>query len=312
MGAIGTANDEISRLYEEQLRDWADASARYKELVEVERKYLPMEGAVYTVCFNPARRVSAQADVSAAALSARPCFLCRANRPALQQWLDLEGLDVCVNPFPIAGRHFTLPAPDHTPQSIEGRMGQMVSLVRRMTGMAVFYNGPRCGASAPDHFHFQAVPAECFPALSPHGTSRLLLRKLPGAVVTMYPDMAVTPVMIEGERIDGAASMVMDALRGDGSGEPMVNIVAWSSGSVDRMVIFPRGAHRPASYSVSGGEGTTMFSPGAADVAGCVITVNRRDFDRMDSSTLRAMLDEVALPPERVNKFILDVLSHKI
>ncbi len=312
MGAFGTSNDEISRLYEEQLRDWTDASARYDELAKVERKYLTMEGAVYTVSFNPARRASAKADVSAAALSARPCFLCRANRPVRQRWLDLEDLDLCVNPFPIVERHFTLPCSVHTPQAIEGRVEQMVSLARRMAGMAVFYNGPRCGASLPDHFHFQAVPAECFPALSPHGTSRLLLRKLSGAVVTMYPDMAVTPVLIEGERIADAASMVMNVLRSDGLGEPMVNIVAWSSGCVDRMMIFPRGAHRPASYSASGEEGTTMFSPGAADVAGCVITVNRRDFDLMVPSTLRTMLDEVALPPERVNKFILDVLSYKI
>lgn len=312
MGTLGTKIDEVRRLYVRQIKSWPEFSARCRELQDVEHKRVDVGGVPYHVYFNRARQVSARADVSRDAIASRPCFLCRANRPDAQEWLGINGFDVCVNPFPITVEHFTIIHPGHVAQSIQGNVERMVELARRLPGMAVFYNGPECGASAPDHFHFQAAPLDYFPALVPASTRRLMLRETPDWRIVLHPDMAVTPVRVEGSAIVPAVYAVLDALPSAHGREPMVNIMAWHKDGEDCVTVFPRGAHRPSSYNSAGGDGTTMFSPGAADVAGCVITVNERDYEMMDSERLKSLLDEVSLGRRQIDKFILDILSYEI
>lgn len=147
---------DITEFFNRQLASWPAVAERYAALVSVEVKTV----GGYRVQFNPARAVSTAAKVDPASIAARPCFLCAANRPQEQMAIDWEDLQILVNPFPVFPSHLTIPAKSHIPQSMLGRVGQMRRLSRELPGYTIFFNGAKCGASAPDHFHFQAVPSE--------------------------------------------------------------------------------------------------------------------------------------------------------
>lgn len=147
---------DIESFFKEQLTEWPEAAARFEALEYVETKI----AGGYCVQFNPARSVSTTAKVDAASVAARPCFLCGTNRPPQQRAIEWEDLEILVNPFPIFPGHLTIAAKEHCPQSMLGRASQMRRLSRELPpGYTIFYNGAKCGASAPDHFHFQAVPS---------------------------------------------------------------------------------------------------------------------------------------------------------
>lgn len=147
---------EITDFIQRQLALWPEAAARFEALSHVETKTV----GGYRVQFNPARAVSTAAKVDAASIAARQCFLCAHNRPTQQLAIDWEDLQILVNPFPIFPGHLTIPAKQHIPQSMLGRTDQMRRLSRALPGYSIFFNGAKCGASAPDHFHFQAVPCQ--------------------------------------------------------------------------------------------------------------------------------------------------------
>lgn len=153
--------DTLRGLLRQQLSVWPECAARYTALAGVAVRRL----GPWTLQHNPARALSTLARVDAASIAARPCFLCRCHRPSIQAAAPLLGgrYELLVNPYPIFPLHFTIAATAHEPQSITapGRLADMMALAAMMPGMAVFYNGPGAGASAPDHFHFQAVEAGC-------------------------------------------------------------------------------------------------------------------------------------------------------
>lgn len=146
-----------------QRAEWPLAARNFDALDGVEVRSIAMPGMDIKVQFNPARIVSSGAKVDARSLAERPCFLCGKNRPAEQRGIDWRGYTVLVNPFPIFPRHLTIPAVGHTPQRIQGRVADMLALAAELPGYTVFYNGPRCGASAPDHMHFQAGNSDFLP-----------------------------------------------------------------------------------------------------------------------------------------------------
>lgn len=228
--------------------------------------------------FNPARAVSTGARVDAATIRERPCFLCRANRPA-GQTADrrFDGYELLVNPFPIFSRHFTIASLTHESQSVSGRGGDMYAMAVAMPGYAVFYNGPRCGASAPDHQHFQAVPAADLPFLASGFPFRTIVFDADDA------DAART-------RLDGTLA----TLAGDSATEPMVNILAVATGTTVRFTVIPRRAHRPDCYGT--GRGQHLVSPASVDLAGVMITPRREDYDTLAESDIARILSQVCYP----------------
>lgn len=147
---------DIKSFIDAQLAVWPEAAARFNALEDVVVK----DVGNYRVQFNPARAVSTAAKVDSASIAARKCFLCASNRPKEQISLPWEDMEILVNPFPIFPGHLTIAALNHTPQSLLGRVHQMRRLSKDLPGYTVFYNGAKCGASAPDHMHFQAVPSK--------------------------------------------------------------------------------------------------------------------------------------------------------
>ena len=261
--------DDIDRLVEDQLRDWEEVRLRTMSLRDVKVKDVTVDGVPWRAQFNPARVVSTGAKVDKASIAARPCFLCRDNRPQCQHVHQWGNYEILVNPFPIFPGHLTIASCRHEPQSVNGHVGDMLRLACELEGYTVFYNGPQCGASAPDHLHFQAVPSEYMP----------LDRRYPFKRHYFIDSH---------ERVGEALSELLYSLSAYGD-EPMVNIAlrAVDSSTIEAVVV-PRRAHRPQCYD------TVKVSPGAVDVFGTLITVSEADFDTVDSSLAASVFNDVA------------------
>ena len=301
----------VQEFIDAQLAAWPMARGNFEALKGAETKELDLDGMRLKVQFNPARIVSSGAKVDAASLAARPCFLCEKNRPAEQTGLDWKGYTVLINPFPIFPRHLTIPDNSHTLQKIEGRMADMISLAAELDGYTVFYNGPRCGASAPDHMHFQAgnsdfltLPEELEDAeqkvIATDGASTLaLVDSLPLKLFVIDAADAA-----EGARLFERLYKALPVPEGEY--EPMMNILAWSTPAGVRVAVVPRKRHRPSFYGTEG-DGCMLISPASVDMGGVYITPRPADFERFDAETVRRLLDELCLNTTEINAIASDV-----
>lgn len=269
---------DINKFIKEQLGNWQEVRQRFDELKNIRMRDIAVWcGSPYQLTLNPARVRSTAAKVDASAIAARPCFLCDKNRPAEQMSLSCHGMNILLNPFPIFHNHLTIVSQQHEPQSIAGRGALMAILALEMPGYTVFYNGPRCGASAPDHFHFQAAPAADLSLRNeyPFATSQFTTT-VAEATATLDECMAQMP------RSGWVSS----------DEEPPVNILcsAVDAHSV-RFVVIPRRAHRPSIYGT--GEGQVLMSPASADLAGRLVTVRQEDFDSLTPEKLAQIFAEI-------------------
>ena len=298
----------MHNLFDRQLAAWPEAARRYRDLQNIETKEIDLGGMPVRVQFNPARAVSTLARTDAAAIKARPCFLCRDNRPAQQEALPFEGCDgrryeVLVNPFPIFPEHYTVPAVEHTPQRIAGRFPDMLRLAEAFPDMVVFYNGPESGASAPDHFHFQMGCRGFLPVETHFDRLRPVTVMRPGRAV-----IAVTSGYISGLPVitapDGAsaAAAFLRVLRSlpvsPATGEPQLNILCWretsaygGSGALFRTLVIPRKAHRPSCYFAPE-DRAVRISPASVDLGGVFIVPVEADFRRVNAQVLRDIIEE--------------------
>ena len=324
----------LIRFFDRQLQLWDEVRRRYRDLlsVEVRRVEPPSDDAVgLPLClqFNPARIVSTGACISREALAHRRCFLCDENRPPQQISLPHDAeFHFLVNPFPILPVHFTIASLRHQPQRIAGHYGVMTALLERDSSLTVFYNGPRCGASAPDHLHLQAgrggqlplrdewerLARDLEPLADCGPDNRLgLLRGWPCpafAIVARSPEAGrrlferLYAVM---ERDMGKPTDVSDS----SDGEPMMNIVMWRQGRDEVTVVFPRAKHRPDCYYAEGGE-RRMVSPGALDMAGLMIIPRREDFEALDYGQMVAILREMCVADDIVERMCRHLAAEEL
>lgn len=253
-------SEQLQSFFNLSLERMPEAAARYSMLAQVMARYIDVNGFTVTIQHNPSRAISTTAKVDAAAIAKRPCFLCAHNRLQCQPSIDLlDGrYELLVNPFPIMPMHFTLPSVTHTPQSIEHRFDDMLALIDELPGMAVFYNGPHAGASAPDHFHFQAIPVTTLPLLT---------------------SLDKVPFMIE--EINSESDLLP---------EESMNLVAWHDGLNTRVLKIPRRAHRPDCYH----DGRLLISPGAIDMAGVMVAPRLADYEAITTEDVKEILKQVA------------------
>lgn len=281
------------------------AKGNFDALAGVEVKSFDVDGMPFKVQFNPARIVSSGAKVDAASLKARKCFLCGENRPAEQfgmEWKDRY--TVLINPFPIFRRHLTIPDNSHTDQLIAGRIKDMMDLAADLDGFTVFYNGPRCGASAPDHMHFQAGNSDFLTiAEALDGVDLKTVATDGDATLSMVDSLPVKVFVIDaadhaaGERLFGRLLEAMPVPEGER--EPMMNILCYSTPAGERLVVIPRKRHRPSFYGTEGTD-CMLISPASVDVGGVFITPRPEDFARMDAGAIRRVLNEVCLNSEEL------------
>lgn len=279
----------IERFIEAQKKSWPMATANYNGLRDIAVRELQLDGYTFRMQFNPARAVSTGARIDAAAIASRPCFLCARNRDAAQgAFPGPDGFEILLNPFPIFEKHLTIPSLRHTPQTIAGNLDAMLELAASLDGFTVFYNGPRCGASAPDHMHFQAVESRNLPLwewAKPAETSGVRRLREPFGYILIE-----TPKADEARQL---AEEVLDRLHVQPEEyEPRVNVLARCDGDIYRVAVIPRRAHRPGCYSATDESGY-MISPASIDLAGVVVTPRLTDFQRIDAEKLKEIINEV-------------------
>ncbi len=303
---------ESQRFFESELKTWPDAAARYQALAEqVQMRDLPLDGDIrLRVQFNPSRIVSTGASIDAATLERRPCFLCSENRPAQQHALRaVRGMSLLVNPFPILPRHFTLPSLRHEPQRLGEHFLTMQRLAWNMPSLMVFYNGPLCGASCPDHLHLQAGSRGVAPLEA--DWARYASRLYPDRACQLLADYAC-PVFVLRSASPAAGVEPFRRLEAalpihEGETEPRMNVVCWRQGDELVTLVFPRKKHRPDCYSAPEGE-RLLVSPGALDMCGLLITPRQEDFQRLTPERAAAILREVTMSPEELQP-ILETLN---
>lgn len=300
--------DSLNRFFNRQLETWSMARHNFRDLQTVCVRDLNIGEGSLKLQFNPARIVSTGAKVDKKTLGGRPCFLCTENRPEeqLSKRLD-DKFEILVNPYPILPAHFTIPSLIHKPQSIRESYAEIGRILALYPDIMVFYNGPRCGASAPDHNHLQA--GSC--GVTPLQASWARLSRNLNVIysvgeeedISVIEDWFCPALLVRSTTHESNEAMfrrVYNALPMSKSDtEPMMNIVAWRAGGKYLTVVFPRGKHRPDCYGTDT-EGGVMVSPGALDMSGLIITPRETDFERLTPEQAVGILREVALQKDEM------------
>lgn len=309
-------DSSISRFFNRQLEKWDDARHRFRDLKHVETKKLSEEVRLQ---FNPARIVSTGAKIDKKTLGERPCFLCDKNRPKEQmsQQID-ERFHLLVNPFPILPVHFTIPARKHQPQAIYKNYGEMHRFLSLHSELMVFYNGPKCGASAPDHLHFQAGTSGTLPL---QANWQRLSRNLTDIIslndeekIAVVRDFIVPAFVIISKSEESDETLFHRLyksmpMRGDET-EPMMNIIAWRKEDEYISVVIPREKHRPEAYFAEG-DAQVMVSPGALDMSGLIITPREEDFHKLTEESATTILQECGISTEKMNSIVTKLKTSK-
>ncbi|MDE5561093.1 MAG: DUF4922 domain-containing protein, partial [Bacteroidaceae bacterium] len=333
--------EEVEVFFRNELAEWDFARRSYEELDKVQMRELTVHNTQnnndtnrglaensLAVQWNPARIVSTGASIETQAIRERPCFLCDHNRPKEQNALKMEKhYQILVNPFPILPQHFTIPSRRHTPQSIWAHFGTMRHMAWTMPRHIIFYNGPMCGASCPDHMHLQAGQRGIVPIERDWKIYENYLRKiypLTGAQTVSMQEAGntsdrcglfllegyVCPVFVirsmPAETDSILCQRMYKALPVIGEEtEPRINLITWRQeggiGREDEIVtlIFPRKKHRPDNYYAEGEE-RIVVSPGALDMGGLLITPREEDFRKMTPELAAGILREVAMTDEEI------------
>ena len=302
----------LMRFFNRQLEKWDDARQRYQDLRNVKTRELVVGTSTMKVQWNPARIVSTGAKIDKQTLAKRPCFLCEQNRPKEQVKKSIDGqYELLVNPYPILPIHFTIPSVKHEPQLVRNSYSEIHKLLSEYPSMMVFYNGPKCGASAPDHAHFQAGTSGVLPLqmawqrLSRNLKPILNLNDEEGiSLIEEYPCPALL-IHSKSEYSDEQLFIrLYEALPvPEGEPEPMLNIVSWRHDADYYSVVFPRKKHRPDCYYKEGCE-QYIISPGALDMAGFIVTPRKEDFDRITPEIALGILNEVSLQSNELQQVI--------
>ena len=302
--------EQITDMFSRELELRGRAFVNYEALDQVEVKDMTIDGFPAKLFFNPARVRSVMADVSPEALQKRACFLCPDGLEPLQLttvWDSPTGQTyfIRVNPFPIFNHHFTISSAIHERQTFAPHMESMLHLAQAMPEMSIFYNGPMCGASAPDHMHFQAVPRHSMPIEDHFDTNYA------NAVLVQESDLqshltALEKVLSKAsipENASQTGSLTAGASRTE-EWEPRWNIISWyepesspnsliASSPKFNTIVFFRRESRPQCFFAPENE-RILFSPGTVEMGGVGIVANRESFDRITPEVLRSMIQEVA------------------
>ena len=294
----------VKSLFAQQRSTWEALRNGEAAWATIRSRRLNDQGSEIVVQSNPGRSQSTNARVDPDTIAQRPCFLCPHNMPREERGIAVGSLVLLPNPFPILPQHCTIPSREHRPQRLTGQVSTLLALARAVgPDMFVFYNGSRCGASAPDHFHFQACCAADVPLLSEvrqtacgrtvhhsFGRSVLVAADQDPAAIERFIQQSLQ-VLARGETPPSGHFEL----------EPMVNVMVLCRDPDDPdyvCIVVPRSVHRPACYFETG-PARLAISPGALEMAGVLVVAELDQFDRVDAGVARAIYEEVSLPPNR-------------
>lgn len=310
-----TGNDLASRakaLLAQQKTAWELLRNGYSSLETIQVRTFDFDGFSIKVQFNPGRIVSSAAKVDAKSIAERKCFLCYNHLPAEQRGLlfDDNYLVLC-NPFPIFKEHFTLPHVDHRLQEIEYSFPVALDFSKELSKYyTVFYNGPKCGASAPDHLHFQAgekyfmpIDSEYETIKGSHGSKIADNDGLKIYAVDKYLRKFFSFESKDKQKIVEAFSRLFGAFKqmSPEGEEPMMNVLFYYGNDEWRVIVFPREKHRPSYYFAEGDE-NILLSPASVDMGGVFITPLEKDFLKITKGNIADIFAQVTISESKFEK----------
>ncbi len=295
-------SEKVNDLFNSQLNQWELAAKNYGHLSEVLTRSVDFERFKILVQFNPERMKSSAAKVDPKSIGDRACFLCAQNRPPEQRGVSFNGnMTVLVNPYPIFNRHLTITSESHTDQRIRNVFDKMLELAKALPEYIIFYNGPQCGASAPDHLHFQAGNRGFMPVEKdfPEGGFAKKVSSDGDTAIWIWSGYLRTMLTLEGSdqaTLTSVFTGIFDnfSLLQPGLPEPMLNILAYYDPGKWIIHIFPRKVHRPSQY-FAGGKDQILLSPAAVDLGGVLITPREEDFRKITRNDIIDIYRQVCL-----------------
>ena len=309
----------IHKFVGDQLSRWPLACDNFRALKNVRVREIEVGGLTVKLQFNPARIVSSAAKLSKEEIAKRRCFLCRENRPDVQNFIKFEGrkgkkYHILVNPYPIFPDHLVIAMNKHVDQSIWNRYVDMLDLARKYNDFTFFYNGPKSGASAPDHHHFQGAPQGLMPLendvdalIASQGDALKYVSSVQDADIYHYDKFTNGLFVLRAKTSKSAAKMfyrLLDCAEiQEGENEPQINLFTYYRDGEFRSIIVFRRSHRSHHYFSDGPDHLTM-SPGCADMAGVFIVPVEAEYDKITPELLSEMLQEVSVPKEEQDRII--------
>ena len=290
-------------LLSEQRESWQALKDAYEALRTVKTRSVLLNGFSILLYYNPGRILSATAAVKKEEIKERPCFLCERNLPPEQKWILYRSeYRILCNPRPVLQSHLTITHVEHRPQAISESFDTFLNLMTDLgQGWITLYNGPRCGASAPDHLHFQVLPRGHTPIEHEiYEKERLLLAaRIEDVSIYTANDLGREMVVLKGDNhisLTQVFSKVITALKKAfyTDDEPMMNIAGFYNKGSWLVAIFPRQKHRPDVFYREGAE-RIIVSPGVVEMAGVLVTPMEKDFERLDAATVEAIYREVSI-----------------
>jgi ATP adenylyltransferase/5',5'''-P-1,P-4-tetraphosphate phosphorylase II len=313
-------NDKYRNFLLKQNQTWKQSADNYSGLDLVEEKMFDFIVTKIKVQFNPARMRSSSAKVDQSSIAARKCFLCPENRPEGQFSLDF-GNDflLLVNPFPIFQTHFTIPSVHHIDQRLIPNLQAMFKMAQQMEGYTLFYNGPECGASAPDHLHFQAGEQGFLPVEEEFD----LMKKVTGVLletdhlkIWAFDSYLRKMISFETDNLKiGIHAIENVYLRfseiQSEKMEPMINMLCYFNEDKWRIHLFPRKLHRPRQFFEHGTD-QLLISPASVDFGGVFITPRREDFDKITASDITDIFSQISLDDESFHELKKTISNYKV
>ena len=298
---MNNLNNQVKSLFDEQVANWELARRNFAGLKTVQTKTFNFGDFDIKVQFNPARIVSSGAKVDAKTIAERKCFLCSEHLPTEQKGIEAGNYTILVNPFPIFPEHFTIPHTEHIRQQIKPFFGDMLELAKAMDDYVIFYNGPKCGASAPDHMHFQAGTRDFLPLISDYkrlkATHTDVLVEDDKYTVFCMKNYLRTVYCIESGNAK-ESKLVFNSLytnlQQSNTEEPMMNVVCTFEDGIWYTFVLPRKEFRPWQFTAEGDQ-QLMVSPATVEMCGIFITPIEQHFEKITKEDVISILEQVSL-----------------
>jgi ATP adenylyltransferase/5',5'''-P-1,P-4-tetraphosphate phosphorylase II len=306
-------DQKVEYMFEQQQANWNMAKNHYRQFGSVERKELAIGRFKAIVQHNPGRVRSTCANVNKVAIENRKCFLCANNLPDEQKGFTLlDKYLMLVNPFPIFERHVTISDFSHIPQRIDNRIIDMLEISKLLNNYTVFYNGPLSGASAPDHFHFQAGKKGVMPVDSEINSftvrdkfSFVFKDDIKAYAVTSYGRSCVVMESEWKEPVDYFFAQLIKMLpQNEEAGEPMMNVMASFNEGIYRLIVFPRKKQRPDCY-FRDDDSRLIVSPASVEFGGIFVVPREEDFQKITETDILDIYKEVSMESSFITKLNL-------
>lgn len=299
---MNETQNAVAQMFVSQLSTWELAKDNFNALNYVKTRNFTFDGFEIKAMFNPGRIVSSKAKTDAKSIAERPCFLCAANRPKEQEAVAVRDFEVLLNPYPIFSRHLTIAHKEHKVQQFLPFVGDFLYLAEQLPDYELFFNGARCGASAPDHMHFQACGMGSLPVTTDYqsfeasGRNRQLTIGKIGKVTTMRDYLRTVYCVESGSEsyTTGAVNDLISEFKAHSIDDNMINCVCCKDDKNWRLFIFPRKEFRPWQYSADG-EKQLLISPATVEMSGLLVTPDEEHFNRVTKDDIISIYSQISL-----------------